>query len=124
MWSRDRMPILRSSIAMQVYPISLLLFIERLPESPRWYVFHDRHEDARKSLEFTMGPENGKKQCDSLLESAKQEQSQEVGYTDMFTPSSDQFHPTMLTVMGQINQALTGYGGSRSTSTPTCGNSC
>lgn len=28
----------------------------------------------------------------------------------MFTPSHDQFHPTMLTVMGQVNQALTGYG--------------
>lgn len=29
---------------------------------------------------------------------------------DMLTPSHDQFHPTMLTVMGQVNQALTGYG--------------
>lgn len=29
---------------------------------------------------------------------------------DMFTPSHAQFHPTMLTVMGQVNQALTGYG--------------
>jgi hypothetical protein len=29
----------------------------------------------------------------------------------MFTPGHAQFHPTMITIMGQINQALTGYGG-------------
>ncbi|TIA46184.1 general substrate transporter, partial [Aureobasidium pullulans] len=28
----------------------------------------------------------------------------------MLTPGHAQFHPTMITVMGQINQALTGYG--------------
>lgn len=33
-----------------------------------------------------------------------------LNHRDMFTPSHAQFHPTTLTVMGQINQALTGYG--------------
>jgi hypothetical protein len=33
-----------------------------------------------------------------------------VSYKDMLTPGHAQFHPTMLTIMGQINQALTGYG--------------
>jgi hypothetical protein len=28
----------------------------------------------------------------------------------MITPSHDQFHPTIITIMGQVNQALTGYG--------------
>ena len=33
-----------------------------------------------------------------------------VGYMDMLTPGHDQFHPTIITIMGQVNQALTGYG--------------
>ena len=98
-------------IAMQVYPVGLLLFIERLPESPRWFAFHDRHEDARKSLQFIEGEEEGKKKGDELLENATQESNENVTYTDMFTPGHAQFHPTMITIMGQVNQALTGYGG-------------
>ena len=98
-------------IAMQVYPVSLLLFISKLPESPRWYVFHDRQEDAMNSLKIISGPEEGKKRCDQLVESANQESGKSVGYKDMFTPGHPQFHPTVITVMGQINQALTGYGG-------------
>lgn len=98
-------------IAMQVYPVSLLIFIGRLPESPRWFVFHDLQDDAKKSLEIIAGPEDGKKQCDELVESAKEESAKKVGYMDMFTPGHPQFHPTVVTVMGQVNQALTGYGG-------------
>lgn len=33
--------------AMQLYPVSLFLFIRSLPESPRWYVFHDKTEEVR-----------------------------------------------------------------------------
>lgn len=97
-------------IAMQIYPVSLLLLFERLPESPRWFMFHDRKEDARNSLNFILGEEEAEKQFEELSESAKQESGQSVGYKDMFTPGHQQFHPTMLTVMGQVNQALTGYG--------------
>ncbi|WPG97593.1 Sugar transporter TC2A11 family [Acrodontium crateriforme] len=97
-------------ITMQIYPLSMLLIFERLPESPRWFVYHDRHEDAQKSLEAIMGKEDGKKVLDELAESAKQESGDNVGYFDMFTPGHPQFHPTMITVMGQVNQALTGYG--------------
>jgi len=97
-------------IAMQVYPVGLLLFIARLPESPRWFAFHERNEDAQKSLEFIEGPEEGKRQCDELVKSAKEESSHSVSYTDMLTPGHAQFHPTMITIMGQVNQALTGYG--------------
>ena len=42
-------------IAMQVYPVGLLAFIERLPESPRWYVFHDMNDKAKNSLKIIMG---------------------------------------------------------------------
>lgn len=102
-----RIPIL----AMQVYPVGLLLFIQRLPESPRWYIFHDQQENAEKSLKTIMGPEDGKKKCEELVESANNERDESVGYIDMFTPGHKQFHPTVITVMGQVNQALTGYGG-------------
>ena len=98
-------------IAMQVYPIGLLLFIERLPESPRWLVFHDRKEEAQKSLKTIMGDEDGKQKCEELIEAADKENGDSVSYMDMFTPSHPQFHPTVITIMGQVNQALTGYGG-------------
>jgi len=98
-------------IVMQIYPVSLLLIFERLPESPRWFMFHDRKEDAQKSLVGILGEEDGKKKMEELEESAKQSSESSVGYTDMFNPKHPQFHPTMITVMGQVNQALTGYGG-------------
>jgi len=97
-------------ICMQVYPILLLSFISELPESPRWFVSHERNEDAKKSLDKIYGEDEGKKKCDELVESHKNESDKSVSYTNMFTPGHDQFHPTMITIMGQINQALTGYG--------------
>ena len=36
-------------IAMQVYPLGLLALFGQLPESPRWYISHDRQEDAKKT---------------------------------------------------------------------------
>ena len=105
-------------IAMQVYPIGLLSFIQRLPESPRWYVHHDRHDEAQKSLERIMGSEEGKRKCEELVEAADKERDESVGYMDMLTPGHAQFHPTMITVMGQINQALTGYGGTELAHSP------
>ncbi|KAF2479649.1 general substrate transporter [Neohortaea acidophila] len=101
-----RIPIM----AMQIYPVGLLLVIGRLPESPRWFVFHDRNEDAENSMKDLFGDEDGKKKCEELVEAASNERDENVTYTDMFTPGHAQFHPTMLTVMGQVNQALTGYG--------------
>ena len=98
-------------IAMQVYPVGLMILINILPESPRWYVFHDRQEDAEKSLQTILGPEDGKKKCEELVESSNAERDENVTYMDMFTPGHPQFHPTVITVMGQVNQALTGYGG-------------
>ena len=98
-------------IAMQIYPVSLIAFIERLPESPRWFMSHDRKEDAEKSLKNIYGDEDGGKRCEELIEATKNASDENVTYTDMFTPGHAQFHPTMITVMGQVNQALTGYGG-------------
>ena len=46
-----RLPI----VIMQVYPVLLIAFIKRLPESPRWFVYHDRKNEARQALEDIYG---------------------------------------------------------------------
>lgn len=101
-----RLPI----IIMQIYPVLLMAFIGVLPESPRWLVSHDRKDDAKAALTRIYGEEQAKETLDNLIESNDNESSKNVTYTDMLTPGHAQFHPTMVTVMGQINQALTGYG--------------
>ena len=96
-------------VVMQVYPIVLMALVETLPESPRWFIFNDKHDEAKKALERIYGDE-GKQQYKDLVEAHEKEQGDSVGYFDMLNPHHPQFHPTMITVMGQINQALTGYG--------------
>jgi MFS family permease len=96
-------------IVMQVYPVILMAFVERLPESPRWFIFNDRQDDAKEALNEIYGDE-GKEKFDELMEQHEKEKDETVGYMDMLTPSHPQFHPTMVTIMCQINQALTGYG--------------
>jgi hypothetical protein len=86
-----------------------MALVETLPESPRWFIFNDKHDEAKKALEQIYGDE-GKQQFDELIEAHEQESSDSVGYFDMLSPKHPQFHPTMVTIMGQINQALTGYG--------------
>ena len=95
---------------MQVYPVLLLSFIYRLPETPRWFIFHSHHEDAKKALTDIYGEDEMKVKYDELVKAHEEESSHSVGYGDMIFPSGVQFHPSMVTVMGQVNQALTGYG--------------
>lgn len=95
---------------MQIYPVLLLSFIYRLPETPRWFIFHDREQDAKDALTDIYGEDESQGKYDELLKAHEEESSQSVGYSDMIFPSGVQFHPTMVTVMGQVNQALTGYG--------------
>lgn len=95
---------------MQVYPVLLLSFIYRLPESPRWFIFHDRKDDAHEALVDIYGEDDAKGKFDELVQAHKDESSHEVGYSDMILSNGSQFHQTVVTVMGQVNQALTGYG--------------
>ena len=95
---------------MQVYPVLLLSFIYRLPETPRWFIFHDRHDDAKGALTDIYGEDKMKGKYDELVQAHEEESSHSVGYSDMILPGSKQFHHTIVTVMGQVNQALTGYG--------------
>ncbi|KAL8793334.1 MAG: hypothetical protein Q9195_004111 [Heterodermia aff. obscurata] len=97
-------------ICMQIYPVLLLSFIYRLPETPRWFVFHDRKEEAKAALADIYGEDEAKGKLEDLIKASEEESSHSVGYSDMLFPSGNSFHPTMVTVMGQVNQALTGYG--------------
>jgi Sugar (and other) transporter len=102
-----RLPI----IIMQVYPIMLFAVSARLPETPRWLVLHDQKDKAKKSLTRVFGEDGAQDRLDDLISAHEQEQKDGMAsYSDMLFPSGNQFHPTVITVMGQINQALTGYG--------------
>lgn len=96
-------------IVMQVYPVLLMIFVGSLPESPRWFVYHGRENDAKAALNDIFGSE-GDAKFEDLMDSHEKEKGQHVNYLDMVTPGHPQFHPTIVTIMGQINQALTGYG--------------
>jgi MFS family permease len=96
-------------IVMQVYPVLLMAFVERLPESPRWFIFNDRQDDAKTALDSIYGDE-AKEKFDELVEQHEKEKEESVSYLDMVNPYNAQFHPTMVTIMCQVNQALTGYG--------------
>lgn len=96
---------------MQAYPLLLLAVVKFLPESPRWFMDKNRVEDASNSLQGIFGEEAGKERAKELVEIHEQEQKEKkVGYVGMLTPGNTQFHPTIITIMGQVNQALTGYG--------------
>ncbi|KAH7398803.1 general substrate transporter [Phaeosphaeria sp. MPI-PUGE-AT-0046c] len=96
-------------IVMQVYPVLLMAFVERLPESPRWFIFNEREEDAKMSMENIYG-EDAKDKFEELKEQHEKEKDESVSYFGMLNPHNAQFHPTMVTIMCQVNQALTGYG--------------
>ncbi|MCJ1258583.1 hypothetical protein MMC24_006416 [Lignoscripta atroalba] len=97
-------------IAMQIYPILLLSFIYRLPETPRWFVYHERDNDAKEALNDIYGEDEGQSKFEELKSAQEEESSQIINYSDMLRPSGKSFHPTVVTIMGQVNQALTGYG--------------
>ncbi|CAG8949475.1 hypothetical protein HYFRA_00007705 [Hymenoscyphus fraxineus] len=97
-------------IVMQAFPVLLMLVISRLPETPRWFFSKDRKDDAKDALEDIHGKETAASKFAELEKAQEEESNAKVGYKDMLIPGGSQFHPSMITVMGQINQALTGYG--------------
>ncbi|KAI1146425.1 general substrate transporter [Nemania diffusa] len=97
-------------VVMQTFPILLISCISRLPESPRWFVSQDRHDEAMEALTTLFDEPKAKETLDDLVRAQAEESQERTSYIDMVLPQGSQFHPTMLTVMGQINQALTGYG--------------
>jgi MFS family permease len=101
-----RIPIL----VMQLFLILLMSVISRLPESPRYFISKKQKENAKKSLETLWSKEDAKSKLDELQEAQNNGSGSKVGYKDMLLPGGSQFHPSMITVMSQANQALTRYG--------------
>ena len=98
-------------IVMQIYPGLLFAGASLLPETPRWCVLHGDNERAKRSIKRVYGEDEVEDRIKELVEAHKKEEEEgTAGYTDMLWPSGSQFHPTVVTVMGQVNQALTGYG--------------
>lgn len=73
-------------------------------------IYHDRHDDARTALRTMYGDDKAEDKLEELIQAHDDESSKPVNYSDMLWPSGRQFHPTVVTIMGQVNQALTGYG--------------
>lgn len=93
---------------MQVFPVMLFFIIRRLPESPRWLISKQRLDDAGNALAGLYGEAQARDMLEELHNAQKEEADQDIGYSDMVWGS--QSHATMITMMGQFNQALTGYG--------------
>ena len=97
-------------IAMQIYPVLLMSFIYHLPESPRWHMSHEQDDKAKQALKEIYNDEDAEYAFEKLETSRKEEESEPVTYVEMLFPWGSQYHPTMVTIWGQINQALTGVG--------------
>src|SRR3954469_5986062 len=70
----------------------------------------ERSDDAKRALEKVYGSKEAESKYADLVESSKNASTETITYTDMLLPGRSQFHPTTITIMGQVNQALTGYG--------------
>jgi MFS family permease len=98
-------------IIMQVYPALLFAGASLLPETPRWCVLNDDKDRAKKSIRSVFGEDQVEETLKELVEAHEKELDEGMTtYADMIWPGGSQFHPTVITVMGQVNQALTGYG--------------
>lgn len=97
-------------VVMQAFPILLVSTISRLPESPRWLVSRGKEVDAMEALVSLFDQSKASETLADLGKAQEEESNEKIGYLDILLPRGSQFHPTMLAVMGQINQAFTGYG--------------
>ena len=99
-----RLPI----IIMQLYPILLFSGASLLPETPRWFILHDKIDKAKNSVRRVFGEDQVEPRTKELTEARDKENEEgSTSYWDLCLPSGSQFHPTVVTVMGQINQVIT-----------------
>lgn len=94
-------------IVMQIFPILLLSFITRLPESPRWALMQEREDDAEDAMKEIYGEDEYEDKFKELKKTNEEESDKNIAYKDMLSSEGKQFHPTVVTIMAQVNQALT-----------------
>jgi len=70
----------------------------------------EKDAKAKRALTRIYDERGARATYERLERSREVEQSEPVSYTDMLVPGGSQFHPTSLAILGQVNQALTGYG--------------
>lgn len=56
------------------------------------------------------GEDEAKEELQTLKDAQEQETDMKIGYSDMLAYNGEYWHPTIITIMGQVNQALTGIG--------------
>jgi hypothetical protein len=98
------------AVVMRAFPRVLMSMMERLPGTPCWFFSKDRSVDGKRALELMHGEEIAKKKFAKLDKAQREESNEKIGYMDMLIPGGRQFHPSIITIMGQANQALNGYG--------------
>jgi hypothetical protein len=81
---------------MQMFPIPLMSFISRLPESPRWFISKERKDDAKRALETIYDKGDANSKLDELQEAQDNESGKKVHYKDMLLPGGSQFHPVSI----------------------------
>lgn len=95
---------------MQFFPIALVSVLHQLPESPRWFIFHEMHDEAEEALNTMYSSDDAKSKLQELKDAADEEGDDKIGYVHMLNPKDKSWHPTVVTIMGQVNQAFTGIG--------------
>jgi hypothetical protein len=60
-------------------------------------------KEAEEAMIDINGQEEGEEKFNELKQSAEQEADKHVSYWNMLTPGHPQFHPTIISIMGQIN---------------------
>jgi hypothetical protein len=101
-------------VVMEVFPLGLMSIMGHLPETPRWFFGKDPKEDAIIALKRMHGEEAAKSKFEELDKAQREESEEKIGYSNMLILRGRQFHPSIVTIMGQVNQAFIGYGAVRS----------
>jgi sugar porter (SP) family MFS transporter len=96
-------------IIMLFFPLILFFTLSNLPETPYWLMSLNKPDDAHKALTAVHGPADAQAHLERVIATQIRDLETPVRFADLLLPRGLQFHPTIVSSMAQINQALTGY---------------